>query len=170
MSTASDLISELDRIGCQLTLDGDSLLCKPLSKVPQALRDQIRDLKPDVIAVVRQRTSSHSPAPSVRSADDTVATASADTLWPDDPFVARPDRPRPEWSPEQAELVDWFRREVGGLSSRPFALRPGVRVADPRRFFDSLERDVEAGPRQARNAGLMIDLAELRQALAKGAA
>jgi hypothetical protein len=72
------------------------------------------------------------------------------------------------YSPELAELADWFRqaRAAGRLPAEPFDLGRGRRVTDPGRFYAALELDLAAGPRSARArlGGLVDALARLRQA------
>jgi hypothetical protein len=71
------------------------------------------------------------------------------------------------YSPELAELAEWFRRAqaAGRLPAEPFDLGRGRRVTDPGRFYAALELDLAGGPRaaRARLGGLEDDLARLRE-------
>ncbi len=77
--------------------------------------------------------------------------------------------PNVELEPREGELVRWFRyaRRQGRLPSRPFRLRPGVRVRDPERLYAELEAGCVQTPKNRHARRLWLDrLADLRRALA----
>jgi hypothetical protein len=158
MSTIAveQLFGQLEALGCILTVEGDALRVKPLSVVPADMRDLIRDNKAAIVEAVRQRGN---------------LSAIADRPPEDDPFATPPRAPKPtpaalEWPDDVRPLIEWF-ATVDGYhgTQKPFGLRPGVRVTDTDRFLGSLRSDVEAGPTHPRATGLVIDLADLRDAV-----
>jgi hypothetical protein len=71
--------------------------------------------------------------------------------------------PVSSWSLEMQSLVDWFvKLELEGIM--PFYLEPHIHVADPVKFFASLRREIETGPRgpRARLGALQADLLKLK--------
>lgn len=68
------------------------------------------------------------------------------------------------WSEADAALIDWFRANREQLPAKPFELSPGARVLDPSLFFETIDRDINAGPDCSRARGaLQDDLAKLKQ-------
>ncbi len=78
------------------------------------------------------------------------------------PTSARNTQP---WSSEMQELIAWF--ETASCPEEPFYLQPHMRVMDPAKFFESLWREIDAGPRgvRARMGTLQSDLRALRAKL-----
>jgi hypothetical protein len=77
------------------------------------------------------------------------------------------------YASELAELAVWFlqARAAGRLPCGPFDLARWAHVADPTRFYTSLEADLVDGPRaaRARLGGLADDLGRLRELTEQGA-
>jgi hypothetical protein len=66
------------------------------------------------------------------------------------------------WPPEVQSLVDWFMIQEAPV--QPFLLEPHLRVVGPGKFFESLRREIETGPRgpRARLGTLQSDLRKLK--------
>lgn len=78
-------------------------------------------------------------------------------------MTIRPPR-QAEWSEADAALIAWFRANREQLPAKPFVLSPGVNVAGPSRFFETIDRDIAGGPNSSRARGaLQVDLAKLKQ-------
>ena len=69
--TAADLLVELDRLGVQAMLKGERISLQPASSVPAELIAQVRDLKPELAALLA--------APRRRWREQTVALLAAVT-------------------------------------------------------------------------------------------
>ena len=85
--------------------------------------------------------------------------------WDGVPVLPRPIRvvePPPEWSPEDAALVEWYRSHRDEIPAAPFQLSPGVTVVDRELFLAVIDRDVAAGPGGPRRRVLGEELAALR--------
>jgi len=69
------------------------------------------------------------------------------------------------WPPEVQSLVDWFMKLKP--PETPFYLEDHREIIDPKKFFSSLRRDIEAGPSKprARTGALQSDLRNLRDKL-----
>jgi hypothetical protein len=52
--TAAEILSQLQAVGVGIRLDGDTLVCRPLSKVPADLAEQIRANKPELVAILTE--------------------------------------------------------------------------------------------------------------------
>ena len=70
-----------------------------------------------------------------------------------------------EWPPEVQSLVNWFMTLTPPTES--FCLEPHLLIADPVKFFQSLRREIETGPRgpRARRGALQWDLWDLKASL-----
>jgi hypothetical protein len=92
---------------------------------------------------------------------------------PDDPSAEAPTEAPVElvrWSRKLGALVTWFERALadGRLPAEPFQLDAGGRVADPKRWYRSLEQDIAAGARGARAGALVEELRRLRELVGGG--
>ena len=65
------------------------------------------------------------------------------------------------WDEETSALVDWFL--TTDLPGEPFRLRSGVEVTEPKRFYNSLRKDIDQGAEgaRARTGALQEDLQHL---------
>ena len=68
------------------------------------------------------------------------------------------------WKSEDAELIAWFLEEQE-LPYQPFQLKQGMLINDCDKFYDSLKRDIEEGPKGVRAlfGGLKNDLKALKK-------
>ncbi len=62
------------------------------------------------------------------------------------------------WDEQTSGMIDWF--ESADLPAAPFRLRGGVEVTDPKKFYASLNNDIEQGVdgARARTGALQEDL------------
>jgi len=61
VSSALEILSELDRRGVSVTLDGDALVLKPRRALDDALLARLREAKPAILRALRQRPATCSP-------------------------------------------------------------------------------------------------------------
>jgi hypothetical protein len=52
--TAAEILSQLQAVGVGIRLHGDTLVCRPLRKVPVELAEQIRAHKPELVAILAE--------------------------------------------------------------------------------------------------------------------
>lgn len=71
--------------------------------------------------------------------------------------------PKVVWHPVVQSLMDWFLTLTP--PTEPFYLEPHLRIDDPVKFFESLRREIETGPRgpRARHGALQWDLLKLKE-------
>lgn len=67
-----------------------------------------------------------------------------------------------QWDPSFQAIIDWFLALIP--PTEPFYLQPHMHVVNPGKFFESLKREIETGPRgvRARLGTLQSDLKSLR--------
>ena len=72
-----------------------------------------------------------------------------------------------EWDGPTLELIAWFK--AASRLTTPFHLIPHIHVCDPRKFYEALEDDIEAGPEgpRMRYSTLIGDLKQLRSIMEK---
>ena len=138
------LLSDLISIGYEIFLEGDNVRYryrKPDDPPDTAepLIDELRKNKAEVVKILK-----------MGSADDTIEKSQP------------PSNVKAVWPPDAQSLVDWFMTQE--VPVEPFLLEPHLRVAEPGKFFDSLRREIEAGPRgpRARMGTLQWDLQKLK--------
>ena len=140
----SGLLSDLASIGYEIFLEGNNVRYRyqkpgnPPDTV-KPLIDELRKNKVEVVNILR-----------MVSADDTIEKSQP------------PSNVKAVWPPDAQSLMDWFMTQE--VPVEPFYLEPHLRVADPGKFFDSLRREIEAGPRgpRARMGTLQWDLRKLK--------
>ncbi len=81
------------------------------------------------------------------------------------PEAPRKDFSGNDWDAETTALIEWFNGTKP--PSGPFELCRGVTVANPKRFWEALRRDVSLGPNgpRARYGALQQDLRRLAELL-----
>ena len=65
------------------------------------------------------------------------------------------------WDEEMSVLVDWFFETAP--PAKPFRLKPGVEVENPKKFYEALRKDIAQGVEgaRARTGALQDDLRAL---------
>jgi hypothetical protein len=138
------LLSDLAIVGYEIALEGDHLKlryrksgCPPDTVKP--LIDELRKYKAEVVNILKMGSPD---APAQKSEPQSNVKAA--------------------WPPDVQSLVDWFM--IQGAPAEPFLLEPHLRVVDPGKFFESLQREIETGPRgpRARLGALQWDLWKLK--------
>jgi hypothetical protein len=73
------------------------------------------------------------------------------------------------WTEADAALIAWYESARDRMPTEPFRLAQGVAVIGPTKFFDTLERDIRAGPAgaRARMGALQFDLKRLQELFGK---
>lgn len=138
------LLSDLAIVGYEIALEGDHLKLRyrksgsPPDTV-KPLIDELRKYKAEVVNILKMG-SADTPAEKSKS------PSNVKTVWP----------------PDVQSRVDWFM--IQGAPVEPFFLEPHLRVVDPGKFFESLRREIETGPRgpRARLGALQWDLRNLK--------
>ena len=140
----SGLLSDLATVGYEIFLEGDhvKLHYRKSGSPPDTVRpliDELRRCKAEVVRILRTNTLS-----------------SDEIVHPGASSVAA------SWPPDVQPLVDWFL--VREAPVEPFLLEPHLRVVGPGKFFESLRREIETGPRgpRARMGTLQSDLRKLK--------
>jgi hypothetical protein len=74
------------------------------------------------------------------------------------------------WNEDDRNLIDWFLSSEETLPQGPFELKPGVKIIDPKRFYESIKHDITCGPKNGRTIfnALQEDLKNLKKILLKG--
>ena len=69
------------------------------------------------------------------------------------------------WPMEDQSVIDWFMKLE--TPTEPFYLEPHIRIIDPEKFFESLQREIVIGPScpRGRTGALICDLNTLRKKL-----
>jgi hypothetical protein len=112
--------------------------------IPEELLEELRLQKNELLAVLTAALSS----------------AAQLTAAPEPP-----PEPAPAWDERTQELVTWFGEHQHELPREPFYLCAGVRIADIGLFYESMTRDIAAGPSgpRARSGALLDDLLLLNE-------
>lgn len=95
------------------------------------------------------------PSTENRSLDQKMLQSLAETITPRTNMNA-------SWSKEAQELIDWF--VAVPKINEPFHLDQHRQICNPEKFYDSIIRDIQAGPSVSRNKHgvLMDDLKKLK--------
>ena len=140
----SGLLSDLTTIGYEIFLEGDhvKLRYRKQGNPPDTVRpliDELRKYKAEVVNILKMGSTD---APTEKSEPKSNVKA----VWP----------------PDVQSLVDWFM--IQEPPAEPFFLEPHLRVVVPGKFFESLRREIETGPRgpRARMGTLQSDLRKLK--------
>ena len=143
----SGLLSDLATVGYEIFLEGDhvKLRYRKSGSPPDTVRpliDELRKNKAEVVNILK-----------MGSAGDTIEKSQP------------PSNVKAVWPPDAQSLVDWFMTQE--VPVEPFLLEPHLRVAEPGKFFDSLRREIEAGPKgpRAKMGTLQWDLRKLKACL-----
>jgi hypothetical protein len=159
-----ELLAAVALRGITLEARGDRLRFRPRSAVTPEMLEQLKAHKPDLLAILEAEREAAESAWRIEfppPGDGARPALALDARAGDCGSECR-------WGTKGRELVAWFLKKETRLPLGPFQLRPGVRVFDPARFYASLRADVEAGPSNARRAGLFVDLADLWTAAERG--
>ena len=140
----NDLLLDLTTIGYEILLEGDhvKLRYRKSGSPPDTVKpliDELRKCKAEVVNILKMG----------------CFIAPSEELQP-------PVQVKTEWPPEVQALVDWFMTLTPPTES--FCLEPHLLIADPVKFFQSLRREIETGPRgpRARLGALQSDLRKLK--------
>jgi len=140
----SGLLSDLAAVGYEIFLEGDhvKLRYRKSGSPPDTVRtliDELRKYKAEVVNILKMGSTD---APTEKSEPQSNVKA--------------------VWSPDVQSLVDWFM--IQKPPAEPFLLEPHLRVVGPCKFFESLRREIETGPRgpRARMGTLQWDLRNLK--------
>jgi hypothetical protein len=70
-----------------------------------------------------------------------------------------------DWTGEMRDLTLWFldRQLACDLPTEPFYLWPHARIAEPEKWYGSIDTDIEAGPKGPRAGSLLGELRRLRE-------
>jgi len=140
----SGLLSDLATVGYEIALEGGRVKLRyrksgsPPDRV-KPLIDELRKYKAEVMNILKTGSS-------VATATKTEPQSNVKAVW----------------TPDVQSLVDWFM--IQGAPAEPFLLEPHLRVVDPGKFFESLRREIQTGPRgpRARLGALQWDLRNLK--------
>ena len=140
----SGLLLDLATVGYEIFLEGDhvKLRYRKSGSPPDTVKpliDELRSCKAEALNILKMGNTCTSTEKSHPRAD-------VKAVWP----------------PEVQSLVEWFMIQEAPVE--PFYLEPHLRVVGPDKFFESLQREIETGPRgpRARLGTLQSDLRKLK--------
>lgn len=140
----SGLLSDLATVGYEIALEGGrvKLRYRKSGRPPDTVKpliDELRKYKAEVVNILRMGTTD-------AQTEKTQPQSNVKTVWP----------------PDVQSLVDWFM--IQGAPAEPFLLESHLRIVSPGKFFESLRRAIETGPRgpRARLGALQSDLQKLK--------
>lgn len=138
------LLSDIVAIGYEILLEGDhvKLRYRKRDNPPDTVRpliDELRQYKAEVVNILKMGSTD---APT----EKTEPQLNVKAVWP----------------LEIQPLVDWFMMQEAPVE--PFFLEPHLRVVGPGKFFESLRREIETGPRgpRAKLGALQSDLQKIK--------
>jgi len=140
----SGLLSELENIGYEIHLEGDNIRYRyqkpgnPPDKV-KLLIDELKKYKAEIVKILKMGST-------ITPAEKSLPQSNAKDSWP----------------PDFEALINWFMIQEAPIE--PFLLEPHIRVVDPAKFYESLQREIKTGPRgpRARMGTLQWDLQKLK--------
>jgi hypothetical protein len=140
----SGLLSDLATVGYEIALEGGhvKLRYRKSGSPPDTVKpliDELRKYKAEVVNILKMGSTD---TPTEKSESQSNVKA----VWPSD----------------VQSLVDWFM--IQEAPAEPFLLEPHLRVVGPDKFFESLRREIETGPRgpRARLGALQSDLWKMK--------
>lgn len=140
----NDLLLDLTTIGYEIFLEGDhvKLRYRKSGSPPDMVKpliDELRKCKAEVVNILRAGSTA---APS----EESQLPVQVEAIWP----------------PAVQSLVDWFMTLTP--PTERFYLEPHLHIVDPVKFFQSLRREIETGPRgpRSRRGALQWDLQNLK--------
>ncbi len=143
----SGLLSDLAAVGYEIFLEGEQLKLRyrKSGNPPDTVRPLIDELRKNKAEVVKILKMGSTDVPTEKSESQSNVKA--------------------VWSQDVQSLVDWFMTQE--VPVEPFLLEPHLRVVDPGKFFESLWREIEAGPRGPRSkmGTMQWDLRKLKACL-----
>lgn len=140
----SGLLSDLATVGYKIFLEGDhvKLRYQKSGNPPDTVRpliDELRKYKAEVVNILKR----------------------GNTLTPTETLPSH-ENVKLSWPPEIQSLIDWF--ITLEPPTEPFYLESHRHIVAPSKFFASLQREIQTGPRgpRARTGALQWDLRKLR--------